>query len=54
MTRHDWASFNAVRRILLKEGGIIFGGAVRDSLYHHFQASEFYKEQEAYFKKNPT
>lgn len=54
MTRHDWASFNAVRRIILKEGGIIFGGAVRDSIYHYFQASEFYKEQEAYFIKNPT
>jgi hypothetical protein len=54
MTRHDWASFNAVRKIILKEGGIIFGGAVRDLIYHNFQASEFYKEQDAYLKKNPT
>jgi len=54
MSRHDWKSFVAVRTILLKEGGIIFGGAVRDSLYHYFQANEFYKEHYEYFKKNPT
>ena len=54
MSIFEWASFVKVRRILLKEGSIIFGGAVRDSIYHTFQATEFYEKKKEYYKMHPN
>ena len=54
MSVFEWSSFVKVRRILLKTGCIIFGGAVRDSIYHTFQATEFCKERDEHHKKHPN
>jgi len=34
-------------------GGVIFGGAIRDTILHKFHATEFYKQREEYLEKNP-
>ena len=49
-----WAIFKAIEKNMLKAGGIIFGGYVRDRIIHDHYADKFYKS-EAYKKSaNPT
>jgi len=54
MSKLDWISFVSVQRILLSNKGVIFGGAVRDTIFHKFQAIEFYAERDAYLKQHPN
>jgi hypothetical protein len=54
MSRHEWASYSNVHQMLLTNGGIIFGGAIRDTIVHKFHATEFYKQRDEYMEKNPT
>ena len=54
MSKLDWLSFVSVQRILLSNKCIIFGGAVRDAIFHKFKATEFYDEREEYLKYHPN
>ena len=54
MSKLDWLSFVSVKRILLGNKCIIFGGAVRDAIFHKFQATQFYDECEEYLKHHPN
>ena len=54
MSRHEWVSYSNVHQMLLLYGGIIFGGAIRDTILHKFHATEFYKQRDEYLEKNPN
>ena len=52
MSKHEWASYSNVHQLLLMNGGVIFGGAIRDTILHKFHATEFYKQRDEYLEKN--
>jgi hypothetical protein len=54
MSKYEWTSYTNVHQMLLMNGGIIFGGAIRDIILHKFHATEFYKQREEYLKTNPN
>ena len=54
MSKHEWASYSNVHQLLLMNGGVIFGGAIRDTILHKFHATEFYKQRDEYLEKNPN
>jgi hypothetical protein len=54
MSKYEWTSYSNVHNLLLMNGGIIFGGAIRDTILHKFHATEFYKQQNEYLVKNPN
>jgi hypothetical protein len=54
MSKYEWTSYSNVHNLLLMNGGIIFGGAIRDTILHKFHATEFYKQRDEYLKINPN
>jgi len=51
-TWYEWHMYKAIRNIILNHGATIFGGAVRDEIYHNINADQFYKEEAMYILKN--
>ena len=49
---YDWQMYKFVRTIILQHNGTIFGGAIRDEIFHNIHADEFYKEENIYLHKN--
>ena len=49
---YDWHMYKFVRNMVLQNRGTIFGGAIRDEIFHNINASEFYKEENIYLHKN--